>query len=231
MIKESLLLLHGALGSKQQLQELKRLLQEDFNVIDLDFEGHGGRTSNKDFSIDLFVHNVEGKLKDLKLTQTNIFGYSMGGYVALQLAAKQPELVQKIMTLGTKFSWNEEISAQEIRKLNPEKIEEKVPSFANYLRELHHPEDWKSVVRKTARLMEDLCRGQKLSNIDLQKIEHQVQIGIGELDNMVSLDESKKAVEQLSNGSLLVLEGIKHPIEGIRMKSLAEIITDFIQKS
>ena len=54
----------------------------------------------------------------------------MGGYVALQLANKHPKYVQKIITLGTKFAWDKETAAKEVKMLNPEKIEEKIPAFA-----------------------------------------------------------------------------------------------------
>ena len=227
MKKENMILLHGALGSKDQFQELKKLLSSQFNVLDLNFEGHGDRFSDKEFSIDLFVKNVEEKLNDLNITETNVFGYSMGGYVGLQLASIKPQLVKRILTLGTKFNWNKELAKQEVEKLNPEKIVDKVPAFANRLAELHPANDWKLVVRKTANLMEGLGNGKKLSDADLKQIHHNVLVGIGEFDNMVTLDESKHAVESLPNGSLLVLEGFKHPIESVNIKQLAEAILNF----
>ncbi|MBK7855574.1 MAG: hypothetical protein IPJ79_12335 [Bacteroidetes bacterium] len=55
----------------------------------------------------------------------NIFGYSMGGYVALWLARFKPHLVQFVFTLATKLNWNEETSAKENRMLNANKMEEK----------------------------------------------------------------------------------------------------------
>lgn len=228
MKNENIILLHGALGSKIQFQVLKNLLSSQFNVLDLNFEGHGDRFSNKEYSIDLFVENVQEKLNEINITETNIFGYSMGGYVGLKLALTKPELVKRIVTLGTKFDWNKEIVKQEVEKLNPEKIEEKVPAFANRLAELHSANNWKSVVRKTADLMEGLGNGKNLTDTDLKQINHKILIGIGAFDNMVTLEESKQALESLQNGNLLVLEGCKHPIESVNMYQLSEIISNFI---
>ncbi len=104
--KPQLLLLHGALGSKKQFSNLKPLLEEKFELFQLDFDGHGDGKDTKHFSIELFTENLRAFLFENELKAINIFGYSMGGYVALNLAIKHPELVNKIVTLGTKFDWN-----------------------------------------------------------------------------------------------------------------------------
>lgn len=228
MKNTNLLLLHGALGSEVQLQPLQKLLSKDFNVHPLNFEGHGGRNSDDEFNMERFAENVVEKLQELNISQTHIFGYSMGGYVALTFAKKHPEKVEKIVTLGTKFNWTVESAQQEVKMLNPDKIEEKVPAFAKRLHELHQPNDWKEVMHKTANMMLTLANGKKLTNIDLQQIPHKVLIGIGALDNMVSVEESENAATQLPNGSLKIINDVKHPIEKVEMNILASVIHDFI---
>ena len=42
----------------------------------------------------------------ITITRADIFGYSMGGYVALHAARRHPERIGSIMTLGTKFAWD-----------------------------------------------------------------------------------------------------------------------------
>ncbi|MEM6721700.1 MAG: alpha/beta hydrolase [Bacteroidota bacterium] len=230
-MKENLLLLHGALGSKIQLQLLQQLLSEDFNVHTLNFEGHGGRALDHEFAMERFAKNVVEKLEALEILQTHIFGYSMGGYVALTLAQKHPEMVGHIITLGTKFDWSLESAQQEVKMLNPEKIEEKVPAFAKRLHELHQPNDWKKVMHKTADMMLALANGKKLIDQDLQEIQHKTLIGIGALDTMVTLEESKNAATHLPYGTLKILEGVKHPIEKVDMNVLATVIRDFLAHS
>ncbi|NRA47992.1 MAG: alpha/beta hydrolase, partial [Phaeodactylibacter sp.] len=127
MEKLPLLLLHGALGSKAQFSALKAKLNIDFEVFDFDFQGHGGRTVESPFTMDLFTDNVLSFLDDNDLGKVHIFGYSMGGYVTLNTALKLPGRISKITTLGTKFDWSLESAEKEIKMLNPEKVEEKVP--------------------------------------------------------------------------------------------------------
>ena len=227
-MKNNLLLLHGALGSEVQLKPLQELLSTDFNVHTLNFEGHGGRTSDDAFDMGRFAENVVEKLQTVGISNTHIFGYSMGGYVALTLAKKHPEMVESIVTLGTKFNWNLESAQQEVKMLNPEKIEEKVPAFAKRLHELHQPNDWKMVMQKTAEMMLALANGKRLTDSDLNQIQHKILIGIGSLDNMVTIEESENAATQLPNGTLQIIENVKHPIEKVDMTILATVIQEFI---
>jgi len=223
-MKTDLLLLHGALGSKQQLEPLKELLSDQFNIYSLNFDGHGGNASDNHFSIDLFTDNLIHFLEKNELRDVYIFGYSMGGYVALNAAHQRPDLVQKIVTLGTKFDWSPESAAQEIKMLNPEKIEEKVPQFATRLKELHEPVDWKLVMNKTASLMRDLGEGKGLKDEEVENVKQEVVIGLGDKDKMVGMDESQKVVNLLPNGSFMVLEGVPHPIDMISNDQLVAYI-------
>ncbi|MFT5858565.1 MAG: pimeloyl-ACP methyl ester carboxylesterase [Flavobacteriaceae bacterium] len=77
----------------------------------------------------------------------------MGGYVALSLAHQNPKLVNKIVTLGTKFDWNPSSTAKEVKLLNPSVISEKIPQFATHLEKEHAPLDWNKVVENTAKMM------------------------------------------------------------------------------
>jgi pimeloyl-ACP methyl ester carboxylesterase len=230
MNKQNLILLHGALGSKKQLEPLKHILADEFHIYNLNFEGHGGRLSNNEFSIDLFLSNVLDLIHEKGIEGTNIFGYSMGGYVALKLALDHAELVGRIVTLGTKFNWTKESAEKEVRMLNPAKVEEKVPAFARHLQKIHAPCDWKEVMSKTSRMMINMGNGNQLSEDDLRRISAQVLIGIGGLDKMVSVEESRSAAHLLPHGEFMVIEGFQHPFETIDMGRMADILSNFIAK-
>ncbi len=227
-MKPKILLLHGALGSKKQFESTKLLLNDKFEVYDLDFEGHGGSHSEKEFSIQLFTENVIEFLDEKSIEKINIFGYSMGGYVALNTALKIPDRIIKIVTLGTKFNWDVESTEREVKMLNPDKIEEKVPHFANKLKEEHHPQDWKEIVRKTARMMTELSKGNKLKEEELKQVRNEVLIGLGSLDKMVTIEESENVSQILPNATLKKLIGIEHPIEKINPSDLSGYIKESI---
>ncbi len=225
---KKILLLHGALGTKEQFKKLKSVLEEKHQVYDLDFEGHGSFFSDKEFSMSLFVKNVVDFLEKNEIDKINIFGYSMGGYVALNTAIQYPHVVEKIMTLGTKFNWTKEAATQEIKMLNPVKIKEKVPAFAQHLEKIHQNNSWESVLNRTVRMMTNLGTKNKLEEKDLVKIFHPVLISLGEKDKMVTLEESKKSVDVLPQGIFKIIEDTPHPIEKIDAQKLAKIVFDFI---
>ena len=94
-----LLLLHGALGSLEQFDELETRLSKKFIVHTLNFSGHGGLPIPEEgFSIELFAKDVLNYLNNKKIDSINIFGYSMGGYVALYLAVHHPNPVSMSVT-------------------------------------------------------------------------------------------------------------------------------------
>ncbi|MFK7799942.1 MAG: alpha/beta fold hydrolase [Aureispira sp.] len=228
-MSKHLLLLHGALGTQQQLIPLANLVKEQFTVHYLNFEGHGGRASSATiFSIDLFVENVLQFLQEQQLDSVAIFGYSMGGYVALRLAQQHPQLVDKIITLGTKFDWSVEAASKEVKMLNPSIIEQKVPKFATQLQKAHAPNDWKLLLDKTAQMMLHLAHESKLTTQDLEQIQQEVLIGIGSLDNMVGVAESEQAATALPNAQLQLIEGFYHPLEKNDLQQLVPLIRNFV---
>lgn len=165
----------------------------------------------------LLLHGVLGinrSFRDLKTRlASEFFGYSMGGYVALTVADKRPALIDKIVTLRTKFNWSSELATKEIRLLNPEIVEGKIPKFAENLKALHQYSDWKLVMRKTAHLMQLFGEGQGLKEEDFKNIQQQVSIRIGSFDKLVTLEESESVAHLIPNGSLKVIENAPHPIE------------------
>lgn len=226
MPKVNLILLHGALGSSRYFEPYVKELSVNFDVHLLNFEGHGGAPTNSPFSVDLFAENLVAYLEGKGLKNVYIFGYSMGGYVALKVARTHPNLIAKIVTLGTKFNWNPTIAAKEIRMLSPELVQEKIPKFAANLEALHAPHDWKIVMAKTALVMHLLGDGHGLNATDYESILQEVIIGVGEFDKMVTVEESNEVASALPNGRLEVLEKVVHPIEMIPK----EYVLHFIHK-
>lgn len=229
-MSKDLILLHGALGSKDQLEALKSELGDDFNVHTFNFEGHGDRNSDSPLSIARFAENLKKYISENKLQQPNIFGYSMGGYVALFAEANNSGLLGKIVTLGTKFNWTPESSRKEVRMLNPEVIEEKVPRFAENLSRLHSPNDWKINMWKTADMMLEMGENPPLNDALFSRIRSEILLTLGDKDQMVSKEETNRVLEQLSNSSFLQFDDCEHPIEKVNLIELKKAITEFISE-
>jgi pimeloyl-ACP methyl ester carboxylesterase len=232
MTLKPILLLHGALGSKSQLDSLQKALESHgHNVHSMNFSGHSGHAFEKTFGIDTFSYDVLKFLDDLKLSQVDIFGYSMGGYVAMWFAHLHPSRVGKIITLGTKFDWSPESAVKEVKKVDPEKIEEKIPAFARILEHRHKPYDWKELLHKTGDMMTRLGAKPLLTLDILQTISHETLILLGDQDDMADLMFSKKVAETMPNAKFASLEKTPHPIERVDPKFLERIIHEKLSGS
>lgn len=225
---QQILLLHGAIGSEEQLRPLRDQLSAlQYEVHSFNFSGHGGKTLSEPISMKLFAEETFAYIKNHDLNNLWVFGYSMGGYVAMYLAALHPKLIQKIVTLGTKYHWTPEIAAKEVKMLRPEIIEEKVPAFAAALAKRHGDNNWKKLLQATADMLLQLGNHPLLNTAHLQKISSEVLLLIGDKDNMVSLEETTATAQQLQKGSLEILSNTAHPIEQVDITMLSGKILSF----
>jgi pimeloyl-ACP methyl ester carboxylesterase len=225
MIK-AIFLLPGALGSSSQLEPMKKILEgRGRKVYSINFSGHSGKPfSENGFGIDVFANDLLFFLDDEKIEATDIFGYSMGGYVAMWLAHQHPSRINSVVTLGTKFDWNPESAEREIKKLDPEKILAKIPAFARILEHRHAPNDWKELISKTAEMMRDLGNKPLLTQEIISMISCKSKILLGDQDDMADCSYSEKVAGWLPNGMFHLLANTPHPIEKVKLEMLVDFI-------
>lgn len=221
-----IVLLHGALGAGTQLSpiatELAKLTDRPIHIYN--FSGHGGETVPEEgFEMSQLALEFGLWLSQNQLLGADIFGYSMGGYVALLTVQKHPERIRHILTLGTKFDWTPEGAKKETRYLNPDLLEEKVPHYAKHLESIHGNQ-WKAVCRATAKLMVSLGEAPLLDENRLQFIQHPVVITRGTQDKMVSAEESKAVSLSLSDARYEELTDWEHPLEKLDATAVARLI-------
>lgn len=96
-----LVLLHGYLMSHWYFHGLYPALSEKHQVIAIDLPGYGesDRPAPSSFAYDYpaFAHVVVEVLDQVGLDRVALFGHSMGGGVALTIAARSPERVERLV--------------------------------------------------------------------------------------------------------------------------------------
>lgn len=222
------LLLHGAIGSAAQLEPLKENLNGSFHLHLLNFPGHGGSSMPLQFSISFFADYVQQYCVAHQLTRVSIFGYSMGGYVGLYLARQNPGLVEKLVTLATKFHWDEAIAAREVKMLQPEVIEQKLPQFAATLQQRHAPNDWKQVLQMTGNMLRELGSANALQREGYAAISTPALIMLGDRDKMVGMEETIAVYRQLPQAQLAFLPATPHPIEQVDTSLVGRLVQGFL---
>jgi pimeloyl-ACP methyl ester carboxylesterase len=226
----ALILVHGALGNASQLSPLGDLLADVYDVYVVELEGHGDTPAEADaYRIDRFAQNVRDVMAVRHIKSAPLFGYSMGGYVALYLAAKSPDLVTSVATLGSKLAWTPDVAARETSRLDPEKIRAKVPQFAADLERRHAGAGgWENVLAKTANLMTELGERPIVDEALLSRIQQPVLLMVGDRDNVVTADETVGAARRLARGAYRVLPATPHPFEQVGLPLLATSLREFI---
>jgi len=98
-----LLLLHGLGGSTFGFRYLIPLLSPRFRLLALDLKGFGysERPPDGDYSLTAQARLVKGFLDALNIERAAVLGHSLGGAVALHLAADFPERVERLILVSS----------------------------------------------------------------------------------------------------------------------------------
>ena len=96
-------------------------LASDFKLIIPDLRGHGESDTPADgnFSDAAFASDVMAVLDDLGIGSAHVFGYSLGGWVAFELAAKFPSKIRSLI-IGGAHPYAEDLSL--LRSVSPADI-------------------------------------------------------------------------------------------------------------
>lgn len=219
---KNLILLHGALGSRMQWQSLIPLLQDKYNVYTPDFPGHGSRTSETkaDYTAAL-IKDLRKYVRENRLKEYYIAGYSMGGYIALIFALTKPKGLKGVFTIATKMRWNKGIAQKEAKSLEPDKLE-KIHDKLKY----EHGRNWQRVCLRTGNILKSIGEA-PLKTRDLKDLQIPLFMAVGENDKMVTLEETSEFA-LAGNGKSIVLPGQPHLLERMEQSILAGKIKAFL---
>jgi pimeloyl-ACP methyl ester carboxylesterase len=125
---ETILFLHGAGATRGWFRPQAEALSRSYQIILPDLPGHG-TLSNVTFSVD----DTAERLAELLRTEANspalVVGISLGGYLAMALAAKAPELTSGLILTGNSLNMNGwtgikfKLTALFLRFMKTEKLE------------------------------------------------------------------------------------------------------------
>ena len=102
---DPLLLLHGGLGTIEMFHPVLPILNEGRQTIAIDLQGHGRSTlGGRPIRLTDMGDDMAAIVTALGYDKIDVFGYSMGGGVALRLAVQHPNLVRRLALLSTPFS-------------------------------------------------------------------------------------------------------------------------------
>jgi pimeloyl-ACP methyl ester carboxylesterase len=151
---EPLVVLHGAYMTIGMMGPVVPALADTRQVVAVELQGHG-RTADVDrpLSYEQMADDTAALLQHLGIEQADVFGYSMGGGVALQLAIRHPEVVSKLVVASA--SYTSEGMHPELLEMIPALTPEAFagsPIEEAYLRTAPNPDDFPTLVAKLKQL-------------------------------------------------------------------------------
>jgi pimeloyl-ACP methyl ester carboxylesterase len=96
---ETVVLIHGFGADKDNWLRFVRGIPEEYRVIAMDLPGHGESFKDKDvtYTVDFITNDFSQACNALKLDRFHYAGNSMGGWVGMLYAARNPD---RVITLG-----------------------------------------------------------------------------------------------------------------------------------
>ncbi|MEM9627919.1 MAG: alpha/beta fold hydrolase [Pseudomonadota bacterium] len=97
--RETILILHGLLGSGRNWTSIAKRLAGQFKVITLDLRNHGSSPWADAMSYPVMAADVRAYIEQNALGPVTVIGHSMGGKTAMRLALDAPSLVERLVVV------------------------------------------------------------------------------------------------------------------------------------
>ena len=112
-----LVFLHGFLGSGEDFEAVISRLGARYSILTIDLPGHGKTKVSEVYTMPKIADAIAALLDTLKIPQASLFGYSMGGRLALYLALRFPERFPKaIVESGSPGLKTEQERSQRLKR-------------------------------------------------------------------------------------------------------------------
>jgi pimeloyl-ACP methyl ester carboxylesterase len=177
---DPLIVLHGAHMNIMTMGKIIPMLAETHKVYALEFQGHG-HTADIDRPITYInlADDVAALMDEVGLEKADVFGYSMGGQVGLQLAIKYPEKVNKLITASVSYDlkgW-QPVYSEFIPQMSVEMFLA-MPYFAETHKQSTNPDAYVAFLRKMIALEKEPMAWEE----DVNKLKAPVLIIAGDAD-------------------------------------------------
>ncbi len=150
---DPLLLLHGNTASSSIFSHEIDFYSKYFQVIVMDFPGHGKSERLERFHTDYWYYNAQAAImlcRHLKLNDVTVIGTSGGGIVAINMALEAPLLVKRVIADSIS---GEFLTKDEAQAISNERKKAKKNGGMEFWSSMHG-EDWESVIDEDSEMLE-----------------------------------------------------------------------------
>lgn len=94
---ESLIILHGLLGSADNWFSIAKELEDDFTLYLVDQRNHGDSPQSEDWNYKVMAEDLKELMEAESISEAYFLGHSMGGKTAMTFALNYPDKVKKLI--------------------------------------------------------------------------------------------------------------------------------------
>ena len=99
----ALVLIHGGFVSRRSWEREIEAFSMGYRVIAVDLRGHGASTRAMRYSVEQMAEDVEALMDELGVERASVWGHSLGGMVAMQLA-RGSDRIEALVLMDTSYS-------------------------------------------------------------------------------------------------------------------------------
>ncbi|MEI8133802.1 MAG: alpha/beta hydrolase [bacterium] len=223
-----ILFLHSALSTHREFDILSQRYPNRKQIF-LDYPAHGlSTTTNTNQTIYSLASCVRDVLLHEEIGHVDIIGYSMGGYVALELCKIAPSMVRSIVTHATKFYWDEKSIEMSQAQLRTEVIKSRSERVYQILQTMHAEVGIENTFAANRSVVGNFAK-EKLVEADIAKFGIPLLLSVGDRDNLVSLDEITQLYtsQNPNTTSLAIHPNSPHQFSKLDMNSFTNAIRIF----
>lgn len=184
--KKNLLFIHGLGFSSGIFLHWLKHFEDDYRIILVDLPGHGRSSRLKKFPKDYYSRCADiliDLLKDLKLKNVDIIGVRGGGIIAMNMAARAPKLLNKVV--ADSFP-GRKISNGNLDLIIDDLDRSKKNLLKKYRWKKLHGNDWREVIDAEISLMESIkFTDHRIVVPDIDKVKNDVLLIGSAKDDLV----------------------------------------------
>ena len=236
-----MVLIHGIFASKEIMNPLYNHYKSTHHVVSYDVRGHGKSDKPESFDLDDYADDLKEIIKELSLSKPIVIGLSMGSYIALKTAEKYPDILSKIVLLGSRGhgeislmekaadenDGNSNIDLKEMGRLISKRVyapDTTLEQVAEFYRGNRSEVELTNEERKN--IYASLSHYDMVSDADNVKIP--VLLLVGKYDGINPPEESVKLHKILPTSTLEIIDGAGHIAYLEKESEVIRLIDSFI---
>jgi pimeloyl-ACP methyl ester carboxylesterase len=221
---DPLLLLHGGLVDGDSFAQQTPVFAEHHRVIVPDRRGHG-RTPDVEgpISYDLMADDTTAVMEALGTGPAHLVGWSDGGNVGLLVAIKRPDLVRRLVTIGSNFS-ADGLTKEAAATFKPGTPTSAVPVMHEMWKvNAVDPDRFDAVMEKMQVCWFDYA----IPTADLGRIASPTLVMAGD-DDIARFEHTIELYDAIPDAQLAVIPGASHLVPMEKAGLVNQLVLDFL---